>query len=163
MALTSRSFWQKGVQAYFLGCKGGRCLVLKPLARSCAYFIKIWEPQPPETLWAVLTVRISALFIASETAPEDVTFKVVMLGAVSWDCQKEMCNVTGSIRDSSSPTLRNKYCRRVWTNGATYLYVKRDKGGVTYSGPWDCYNKSAQDFSTSESGNWFFISSLQTG
>jgi len=44
-------------------------------------------------LTAVLSVRISALFIASETAPEDVTFKVVMLGAVSWDCQKELCEI----------------------------------------------------------------------
>jgi hypothetical protein len=43
----------------------------------------MWEPQPPETLWAVLTVRLGALFIASETVPENVTFKVVMLGAVS--------------------------------------------------------------------------------
>jgi len=48
-----------------------------------------------------------------------------MLYAVSWGCQKEMCEVysNGSIKDSSLPTSRNNYCRHVWTSGATYLYV----------------------------------------
>jgi hypothetical protein len=38
-------------QEYFLGHKGGRCLGLTNLQRSCADYLEIWEPDPPETLW----------------------------------------------------------------------------------------------------------------
>jgi hypothetical protein len=34
--------------------------------------------------------------------------------------------------------LGNRYCCRVGTNGATSLYEKRDTGGVTCSGRWNC-------------------------
>jgi len=36
---------------YFLGNKGGRCARLNS-PPSCADCLKIWEPQPPGTLWA---------------------------------------------------------------------------------------------------------------
>jgi len=32
------------------GCKGGRCIGLTTLPHSCADCLKIWEPQPPESL-----------------------------------------------------------------------------------------------------------------
>jgi hypothetical protein len=32
--------------------------------------------------------------------------------------------------------LGNRYCCRVGTNGATFLYVKPDKEGVAGSGHW---------------------------
>ena len=34
-------------QRYFLGDKGGRCVELRTLPSSRAYFLEIWEPQPP--------------------------------------------------------------------------------------------------------------------
>jgi hypothetical protein len=34
--------------------------------------------------------------------------------------------------------LGNRYCCRVWTNGATSLYVKRENGDVKCSRLWDC-------------------------
>ena len=37
---------------YFLANKGGRCIGLKTLPPSCAECLKIWELQPPGTLWA---------------------------------------------------------------------------------------------------------------
>jgi hypothetical protein len=44
-------------QEYFLGGGGGgkgdRCVGLTTLPHSCAYYLKIWEPQPPGTLRAV--------------------------------------------------------------------------------------------------------------
>jgi hypothetical protein len=36
----------------FPGGKGGRCVRLTTLPHSCAYCLKIWEPQPPGTLRA---------------------------------------------------------------------------------------------------------------
>ena len=41
-------------QEYFLGegGKGGRCVGLTSLPSSCSDCLKIWEPQPPETLRA---------------------------------------------------------------------------------------------------------------
>jgi hypothetical protein len=40
-------------QEYFLGVKAaGRCVGLTTLPPSCADCLKIWEPQPPGTLWA---------------------------------------------------------------------------------------------------------------
>jgi hypothetical protein len=32
--------------------KGGRCVGLTNLPPSCADCLEMWEPQPPETLWA---------------------------------------------------------------------------------------------------------------
>jgi len=34
------------------GGKGSRCVGLTTLPPSCAECLKIWEPQPPGTLWA---------------------------------------------------------------------------------------------------------------
>ena len=39
-------------QEYFLGDKGGRCVGLTTLPRSCADCLEIWEPQPLGTLRA---------------------------------------------------------------------------------------------------------------
>jgi hypothetical protein len=39
-------------QAYFAGCKDGRCVGLTTLPHSCADCFEIWEPQSPGTLWA---------------------------------------------------------------------------------------------------------------
>jgi len=39
-------------QKYFLGGKGGQCVGLTTLPLSCADCFKIWEPHPPQTLWA---------------------------------------------------------------------------------------------------------------
>jgi len=39
-------------QEYFLGGKGGRCVVLSTLPPSCAYCLEIWEPQTPGILRA---------------------------------------------------------------------------------------------------------------
>jgi hypothetical protein len=36
------------------GGKGGRCVWLTTLPPSCAYWLEIWEPQPPGTLTACL-------------------------------------------------------------------------------------------------------------
>ena len=38
-------------QEYFLGDKGGRCVVLTVLQPSCADCQKMWAPQPPGNLW----------------------------------------------------------------------------------------------------------------
>jgi hypothetical protein len=32
--------------------KGGRCIGLTTVPPSCAAYLKIWESQPPGTLWA---------------------------------------------------------------------------------------------------------------
>jgi hypothetical protein len=39
-------------QEYFLGDKGGRCVVMTSLPRSCADCLEIWEPQPLGMLFA---------------------------------------------------------------------------------------------------------------
>jgi hypothetical protein len=39
-------------QEYFLGRKGGWCVRLTVLSRSCADCLEFWEPLPPGTLWA---------------------------------------------------------------------------------------------------------------
>ena len=39
-------------QEYFMGSKGGRCMVLTNLPPSCAKCLEIWEPQPLGTLRA---------------------------------------------------------------------------------------------------------------
>ena len=43
------AFNKNKYQEYFLGGKGGRCLVLTALPPSCADCLEIWEPQPPGT------------------------------------------------------------------------------------------------------------------
>jgi len=35
-------------------CTGGRCIGLTTLPPLCVDCLEIWEPQPPETLWACL-------------------------------------------------------------------------------------------------------------
>jgi len=42
------TFSRNDNQEYFLGGKGGRCLVLTTLAPSRADCHEVWEPQPPE-------------------------------------------------------------------------------------------------------------------
>jgi len=39
-------------QAYFVACKGGRCVRLTTLPPSCVDCLEIWKPQPPGTLRA---------------------------------------------------------------------------------------------------------------
>ena len=39
-------------QEYFLEGKGGRCVGLTTLTRSCVDCLEMWEPQPPGTLKA---------------------------------------------------------------------------------------------------------------
>ena len=39
-------------QEYFLGRRGGLCVVLTNLPPSCADCLKIWEPEPPGIEWA---------------------------------------------------------------------------------------------------------------
>jgi len=39
-------------QEYFLGGKGGRCVMLTTLPLSCAEYPEMWETQPPGTLRA---------------------------------------------------------------------------------------------------------------
>jgi hypothetical protein len=46
------SLWQKWVPGIFSGGKGGRWVGLTTLPPSCADCLKIWVPQPPETLRA---------------------------------------------------------------------------------------------------------------
>jgi hypothetical protein len=41
--------------------KGGRCVRLTILPPSCADYLKIWEPQPPETLRAFNGITLSLL------------------------------------------------------------------------------------------------------
>ena len=43
--------FQKWVPAIFPGSEGGRCVRLTTLPPSCADCLKIWELQPPGTLW----------------------------------------------------------------------------------------------------------------
>jgi len=49
MALRSTQPLTAGV---YPGCKDGRCLGLTTLPSSYHDYFEIWEPQPPETLWA---------------------------------------------------------------------------------------------------------------
>ena len=44
------------------GGKGGRCVGLVTLPRSCADCLEIWEPQPPGTLWACPAVHTMAMY-----------------------------------------------------------------------------------------------------
>jgi hypothetical protein len=69
---------------------------------------------------------------------------------------------TGRIRDYSLPNCKTNIAV-LSEQMVQHIHVKLDKGGVTFSGLWDSYNKSLQDFSTSESCNGFFKSSLQAG
>jgi hypothetical protein len=46
------SLLQNWVPGIFPGGKGGRCLRLTTLPPTYADYLKIWEPQPPETLRA---------------------------------------------------------------------------------------------------------------
>jgi hypothetical protein len=47
------ALWRWGwLSLYFLGRKGGRCVGLTTLLPSCVECLKIWKPQPPETLRA---------------------------------------------------------------------------------------------------------------
>jgi len=53
MALGStQSLTEMSTRNISWGGKGSRCLGLTTLRASCADCIKIWEPQPPGTIWA---------------------------------------------------------------------------------------------------------------
>ena len=49
-ALWPSGYNRSEYQEYFLGDKGGRCVILTTLPPSWAYCLEIWEPQPPGTL-----------------------------------------------------------------------------------------------------------------
>jgi hypothetical protein len=69
-------------QEYFLGGKGGRCVMLTNLLTSCADCLEIWEPQPPGTLrvCAGLNREMNRLVSQKTEYLSQLIWKILLLG-----------------------------------------------------------------------------------
>jgi hypothetical protein len=50
-------------QEYFLENEGGRCIRLTISLHSCADCLKIWDPEPPGTLWTYNRPLLALLYL----------------------------------------------------------------------------------------------------